>query len=134
MNYIRIMKITDQEEIMSFARNRWKDNPKPCSGAIHWEDFCCHNAAEPRIILVKAESETSLAEAIEKLHEELMQLGDISPKSIFFGLSEKEQSFLAKQFFASSHPFLELIPGCPVDVQEYILSDRIEAVALLFME
>ena len=119
---------------MSFARTRWKDNAKPCIGAIHWEDFCYHNVAEPRIILVKTESETSLAEAIEKLHEELMQLGDISPKSLFFGLSEKEQSFSAKLFFARSHPLLELIPRCTVDIQEYILSDRIEAVALLFME
>ena len=64
------MIITGQDEIMSFAQDRWRDNPQPCYTAIDWDDFCFHNAVQPFKILVRTVSEISLSDAIDKLYGE----------------------------------------------------------------
>lgn len=127
------MITTDQEEIVSFVQDHWRNNPKPCY-VFNWDDFCGDNQGNPRKILVREKAETSLAEAVEKLYKEMSTLSDLNPKTIIFGFSEKEPSIMAKLLVHCSHPSLDLIPGCPADIKEYRQSDSIEAFALLLME
>lgn len=127
------MIVTDQEEIMSFARDRWRDNPQPCYVAIDWNDFCYHNAAEPHKILVRTETDVSLSDAINNLFMEIKSMGDLEPRTVIFGLSEKTPSFTMQQLLDCRQSFLKLVPGGTPLLQEYLWSDRTEAVALLFM-
>lgn len=128
------MIITDQDEIMSFARDRWRDNPKPSYVAMDWSDFCYHNAAEPQKILVRAASDVSLSDAIDRLYMEIKSVGYLEPRTVIFGLSEKTPSLTMQQLFDCRQSISELIPGGTHLLQEVLWSDRTEAVALLFME
>lgn len=118
---------------MSFARDRWRDNPQPCYVAIDWNDFCYHNAAEPQKILVRTESYVSLSDAIDNLFMGIKSMGDLEPRTVIFGLSEKTPSFTMQKLLDCRQSFLELVPGGTPLLQEYLWSDRTEAVALLFM-
>ena len=119
---------------MSFARDRWRDNPKPSYVAMDWSDFCYHNAAEPQMILVRAASDVSLSDAIDRLYMEIKSLGYLEPRTVIFGLSEKTPSLTMQQLFDCRQSISELIPGGTHLLQEVLWSDRTEAVALLFME
>lgn len=130
----QLMIITDQEEIMSFARDRWRDNPQPCSTPMDWNDFCYYNAAEPQKILVRAASDVSLSDALDHLYMEIKSLGYLEPRTVILGLSEKTPSLTMQQLFNYRQSISELIPGGTTLLQEVLWSDRAEAVALLFME
>ena len=46
------MIIADQDEIISFAKDWWRDNPQKGGFTIDWDEFCFHNTTEPRKILI----------------------------------------------------------------------------------
>lgn len=130
------MIITDQDEIMSIAKNRWRDNPQKGGFALDWDKFCFHNTTNFRKILIRTESDISLSDAVDKLFKEIKSLAKVEPRTVICSLSdpEKTPSLTMEQLLECRQSLSELIPEDTNLLFENLWSDKIEAVALLFIE
>lgn len=99
------MIITDQDEIMSIAKNRWRDNPQKGGFALDWDKVCFHNTIDSRKILIMTESDISLSDAVDILFEEIKSLGPVETRTIILGTSEKTPSLTCNNFSTAGSPY-----------------------------
>lgn len=86
------MIITDQKEIISFPKARWRDNPQKGGFALDWDKVCFHNTIDSRKILIMTESDIPLSDAVDILFEGIKSLAKVEPRTVICSLSDPEKT------------------------------------------